>query len=232
MPPASERSRRTVRPRPSAARRRLHTLVWRSRPVVVAVGCGLVAAAVVGRVSPPPPETSPVVVAARDVGAGVVLTARDLRVEDVASSLAPQVSLTRVSDAVGRTTSVALPRGQTIAPSLVTAGELAAAAPAGTVVAPVRLADPAVATMLGPGDRVDLLVAASGGDGSSDGAPGTYVARRALVLAGAPAQESAGGLLGTDTAEGGVTLVAVLPEEAASLAGLGQWGGLSAVLVP
>ncbi|MBD7979481.1 SAF domain-containing protein [Oerskovia merdavium] len=230
MSRSSERSGRSARPRSSAARRRLHALAWRSRPVVVAVGCGLAAAVVVGRVSPPPPETSPVVVAARDVGAGVVLTGRDLRVEDVVSSLAPQASLTRVSDAVGRTTSVALTRAQPVTPSLVAAGDLAASAPSGTVVAPVRLADPAVSALLGPGDRVDLLVAASGTDDPTGGAPGTYVARRALVLAGVPA-EAAGGLLGGDPAEDGVTLVAVLPDEAASLAGLGQWGGLSAVLV-
>ena len=197
---------------------------------MVAVGWGRAAAGGVGRVCPPPPETSPVVVAARDVGAGVVLTGRDLRVEDVVSSLAPQASLTRVSDAVGRTTSVALTRAQPVTPSLVAAGDLAASAPSGTVVAPVRLADPAVSALLGPGDRVDLLVAASGTDDPPGGAPGAYVARRALVLAGVPA-EAAGGLLGGDSAEDGVTLVAVLPDEAASLAGLGQWGGLSAVLV-
>ncbi|TGJ94480.1 flagellar biosynthesis protein FlgA, partial [Actinotalea fermentans ATCC 43279 = JCM 9966 = DSM 3133] len=57
-------------------------------------------------------------------------------------------------------------------------------------------------------------------------------ARRALVVAGAPAAASTAGLLGGSTPEGGVTLVAVLPEEAAALAGVGEWGGLSVVLVP
>ncbi|GAA3218332.1 hypothetical protein GCM10010488_17440 [Oerskovia jenensis] len=220
--------------RASTARRRLRALVWRSRLVALALGCGLVAAVVVERLSPPPPDTRPVVVSARDVDAGTVLDEKDVRVVHVAAPLAPDTALTRVSDAVGRTTSVALPPGQALTPSLVAAGDLAATAPAGTVVAPVRLSDPDVAALLHPGDRVDLL--ASTGSTGSTGDPangaGAHLARRALVLAGAPPSPSEGGLLGGTGPEGGVTLVAVLPEEAAALAGVGEWGGLSVVLVP
>lgn len=215
--------------RPSAARRRLRALLWRARLVVLALGCGLAAAVVVDRLSPPPPATRPVVVTAREVEAGTALTTSDVAVVQVAASLAPETSLTRASDAVGRSTSVALPRGLTLTPSLVAAGDLATAAPAGTVVTPVRLTDPSVAALLHPGDRVDLLAVT----GSSAGpGVGTHLARRALVLGGAPTEPAPGGLLGGGTTEGGITLVAVLPEEAAALAGVGEWGGLSVVLVP
>lgn len=214
--------------RASTARRRLRALVWRSRLVALALGCGLVAAVVVERLSPPPPDTRPVVVSARDVDAGTVLDEKDVRVVHVAAPLAPDTALTRVSDAVGRTTSVALPPGQALSPSLVAAGDLAATAPAGTVVAPVRLSDPDVAALLHPGDRVDLL-AATGDPATGAGA---HLARRALVVAGAQASGSSGGLLGGGGTEGRVTLVAVLPEEAAALAGVGEWGDLSVVLVP
>jgi pilus assembly protein CpaB len=219
----------SVAPRSHAAtaRRRLRALVWRSRPLVVALGCGLVAATVVDRVSPPPPDTRPVVVTARTVEAGTVLDRSDVEVVDVPADLAPPQSLTRVDDAVGQTASVALPRGQPLAPSLVAAGDLAATAPAGTVVAPVRLTDPAVASLLKPGDRVDLLAPADGPSGA-----GSHLARRALVLAGAPAEAPAGGLLGGAAPAGRLTLVAVLPEEAAALAGIGEWGAPSVVLVP
>ncbi|MBD7949569.1 SAF domain-containing protein [Oerskovia rustica] len=227
-PPASSAARAPGR-RASTARRRLRALVWRSRLVLLALGCGLVAAVVVDRLSPPPPDTRPVVVTARAVGAGTVLTEGDVTVVPVAARLAPESSLTTVSDAVGRTTAVALPAGQVLSPSLVAAGDLAAMAPGGTVVAPVRLSDPDVAALLHPGDRVDLL-AATGSAG--DAVTGSHLARRALVVAGAPASASSGGLLGDGTQEGGVTLVAVLPEEAAALAGVGEWGGLSVVLVP
>jgi pilus assembly protein CpaB len=210
-----------------AARRRLRALVWRSRPIVVALGCGLVATVVVERVSPPPPDTRPVVVTARDVEAGAVLDEADVALVRVASALAPEAALTRVSDAVGRTTSVALPPELTITPSLVAAGDLAATAPEGTVVAPVRLSDPTVAALLHPGDRVDLLGTAD--PATETGAP---LARRALVLAGAPAEATSGGLLGGSAPEGGLTLVAVRPEEAAAMAGIGEWGALTVVLVP
>ncbi|MFF3066250.1 SAF domain-containing protein [Oerskovia sp. NPDC057915] len=228
VPPASTAARAPGR-RASTARRRLRALAWRSRLVLLALGCGLVASVVVGRLSPPPPDTRPVVVTARAVEAGTVLGEGDVTVVPVATALAPETSLTRTSDAVGRTTSVALPPGQTISPSLVAAGDLAAMAPAGTVVAPVRLSDPDVAALLHPGDRVDLL-AATGSTGATGA--GSHLARRALVVAGPRSPVSSGGLLGGSGQEGGVTLVAVLPEEAAALAGVGEWGGLSVVLVP
>ncbi|MBD7999400.1 MULTISPECIES: SAF domain-containing protein [Oerskovia] len=226
-PPASTATGPSGR-RASTARRRLRALVWRARLVALALGCGLVAAVVVDRLSPPPPDTRPVVATARAVEAGTVLVEEDVTVVHVAAALAPQTSLTRVSDAVGRTTSVALPPGQTLSPSLVAAGDLAAMAPTGTVVAPVRLSDPDVAALLHPGDRVDLLAATASGETGT----GSHLARRALVVAGTPAAASPGGLLGGGTPEGGVTLVAVLPQEAAALAGVGDWGGLSVVLVP
>ncbi|MEK8227784.1 SAF domain-containing protein [Oerskovia sp. M15] len=164
--------------------------------------------------------------AARDLDAGTVLDEADLTVVDVVAPLVPGTSLTRVSEAVGRTTSVALPRGLTLTPSLVAAGDLAAAAPSGTVVAPVRLADPAVAALLHPGDRVDLL-------GAADEGPDGYLRRAARARARRrPGRRALRRAARRDDDEGGVTLVAVLPDEAASLAGLGQWGGLSAVLVP
>lgn len=227
-PPASSAARVPGR-RASTARRRLRALVWRSHLVLLALGCGLVASVVVDRLSPPPPDTRPVLVTAQAVEAGTVLTEGDVTVVPVPASLAPESSLTTVSDAVGRTTAVALPTGQVLSPSLVAAGDLTAMAPAGTVVAPVRLSDPDVAALLHPGDRVDLL-AATGSAGSA--VAGSHLARRALVVAGAPASASSGGLLGGGTQESGVTLVAVLPEEAAALAGVGEWGGLSVVLVP
>ena len=75
--------------------------------MLLALGCGLVASVVVDRLSPPPPDTRPVVVTARAVGAGTVLTEGDVTVVPVAARLAPESSLTTVSDA-GRATAVVL----------------------------------------------------------------------------------------------------------------------------
>ncbi len=95
---------------------------------------------------------------ARAVPPGTTLTAPDVRVDHVPASLLPAGAPTRADDVVGRRATVALPEGTLLQDGLVAGGELAAGAPDGTVVAPVRL-DPGVAALLGPGDRVDLLAA-------------------------------------------------------------------------
>jgi hypothetical protein len=107
--------------------------------------------------------------------------------------------------------------------------------PPGTVVATVRLADPAVATLLAPGMRVDVLAA------TEDGTPGRSLARGALVLAPPrSAGHAATGTVGltSSTVAGGTSadssppvLLAVAPDEAAALAGAGISAVLSAVIV-
>ena len=172
--------------------------------------------------------------------------------DQVPVSLAPEGASARPDDVAGRRASVALAPGTLVQGSLVAAGDLAAAAPAGTVVAPVRLGS-GVAALLGAGDRVDLLVASDGvtsgaGPAGAAGAvdpaagptpdPGTspahdpYLARGAVVVP-SPEPTDDGGLLGsggsgTDT----VTLVAVRPEEAVRLASVTGWATVTAVLVP
>ncbi|OLT54132.1 hypothetical protein BJF88_10160 [Cellulosimicrobium sp. CUA-896] len=97
---------------------------------------------------------------------GTALVAADVEVRRVAAEVAPD-ALRTVDDAVGRSASVPLSPGTALQPSLLAAGELASAAPDGTVVAAVRL-DPGVAALLAAGDRVDLLVAS----GSAEPSPG------------------------------------------------------------
>ncbi|WP_171905437.1 flagellar biosynthesis protein FlgA, partial [Cellulosimicrobium cellulans] len=168
------------------------------------------------------------------------------RALEVAAGLAPE-ALRTVDDVVGRTASVRLAPGTALQESLVAAGDLVAAAPAGTVVAAVRL-DPGVSALLTAGDRVDLLVAAGelgatpGPAASADPgaaeedaapvAPDPYLARAAVVVPGR-APEAPGGLLGSAAStEQDVTLVAVRPEEAERLAAVAGWGAVTAVLVP
>ncbi|QJW35910.1 SAF domain-containing protein [Cellulosimicrobium protaetiae] len=229
------------RPDRSPARRRLlHGLWWRSRFVVAALCCGLAASVVVGALRPPPPPTAPAVVTTREVPAGAVIADSDLRVDDVPAGLVPAGAAARPDAVVGRRATVALPVGTLVQPALVAGGDLAAAAPDGTVVAPVRL-DPGVATLLGPGDRVDLLaagdlaVAAISPAAPSEGqAPPSdpYLARGAVVVP-APEPDDGGGLLGSGgPGSDAVTLVAVRPEEAVRLASVSGQTTVTAVLVP
>ncbi|MFD4994360.1 SAF domain-containing protein [Cellulosimicrobium cellulans] len=230
------------RPDRSPARRRLLRGVWwRSRFVVAALCCGAAASVVVGELRPPPPPTAPAVVTTREVPAGALLTEADLRVDHVSAELVPAGSAAGPDDVVGRRATVALAAGTLLQDALVTGGELAAAAPAGTVVAPVRL-DPGVAALLGPGDRVDLLAAGDRvfttaltdvpTDGQDPATADPYLARAAVVVP-APEPEGGGGLLGTGGSGADVvTLVAVRPEEAVRLAAVSGQTGVTAVLVP
>ncbi len=241
MPRSSRPPGPSAHPGRAAARRRLlHGLWWRSRFVVAALCCGLAASVVVGALRPPPPPTAPAVVTARAVPPGTTLAAPDVRVDHVPASLLPAGAPARADDVVGRRATVALPEGTLLQDGLVAGGELAAGAPDGTVVAPVRL-DPGVAALLGPGDRVDLLAA---GDPALAPAPtepaetgsappdDPYLARAAVVVP-APEPDDGGGLLGTGgSGSDAVTLVAVRPEEAVRLAARTGHAPVTAVLVP
>jgi len=204
------------------ARRRLRVLAWRLRFVVAALCLALAASVTVDALRPRPPAGVEILVAARDLPAGVEIQAADVRavtVPEKAAAAGAQASDEARAALLGATTAVAVPAGLPLVPQLLAGGELTG--PPGTVVAAVRLADDALATLLSPGDRVDLLAAAP------EGGAGRTVARRALVLP--TASRAGGGLL--DVAEAPPLLVAVQPDEAADLAGAGASNVLFAVVV-
>lgn len=213
-------------------------LLWRLRFGVSAAFLGVAAALLVAELRPEPAVTVPVAVAARELSPGGALAAADLRVVRMPPALVPIGSHSTADDVVGQHLVVGAPAGLPIVDGLLAGNRLAAAGPDGTVVAPIRLADPAVAALLRPGDRVDLLAAT----GTADGQPAVrQLAGRAIVLADpgpraaspADADGTVGTLLGAgpDLGAGSLTLVAVTPAEAAALAGAVGWASLSAVVV-
>jgi hypothetical protein len=83
---------------------------------------------------------------------------------------------------------------------------------------PVRVGEPAVLELVGPGDRVAVL---AGPDLDSVGAGGTLLVPRAVVLS-VPAS-TGGGLLGAADTAGAVVVLALDRAEATRVAGaLGQ----------
>jgi len=217
-------------------------ILWRLRFGVAAVLLGVAAALIVSELRPAPAPTVPVTVAAHDLTPGDALMATDVRLVAMPTALVPSGAHLRTDDVVGHSLVVGAPAGLPIVDGLLAGDRLATAGPPGTVVAPVRLSDPAVAALLRPGDRVDLL----GAVGTADGEPiARPLARRALVLADPGRLTGAGGRSGgadgvvggslvdggTDPAAGSLTLVAVTPAEAAALAGSVGWANLSAVVV-
>lgn len=207
-------------------RRRLRALLWRGR-FVVAGGClGLAAVVVVAAVRPAPPVGVDVLVAARDLPAGLTVSAGDVRVVTLPGPVAVAGAVATAGAGaalVGRRTAVPVPAGLPLVPQVLAGADLAG--PPGTVVAAVRLADDAMVGLLAPGDRVDLLAA------PAEGGAGTTVARGALVLPSAPKADGSG-LLGMGAAGTQPLLVAVAPDEAAALAGAGVSTTLFAVVVP
>ncbi len=218
------------RPAPLAARRRpaaqtVRLALWRTRFLVAAVFLGLAAGATVHGLRPPDPPTTAVVVAARTVPAGTTLSAQDVRVARLPVAVAPEGSLTDAGAVVGASAAVPLAEGVPVLPGLL--ADDTVRGPPGTVVAAVRFADPAVATLLSPGVRVDVLAA------TPEGGPGGVVATRALVLPVARKPTSAGALgLGGGGDDSVPVLLAVAPQEAAGLAGAAASAVLSAVVVP
>lgn len=127
---------------------------------------------------PPVAPTVPVLVAARDLAPGVTLRSADVRVVRSPSALRPSSALTRVEEASGHVLAGAAGAGEPITHarlvgaknSHLTTGDRAA------VAVPVRLADPAVATLLTPGARVDVVTA------SAEGMSPVVLATNAVVV--------------------------------------------------
>jgi pilus assembly protein CpaB len=160
------------------AARRYHRLL---RAAVVAI----VVLIVVTRLSPEPAPTTTIVAAARDLPAGAVLTAADLRTLKLPPADVPAGATIDVAAIVGSQLSGPLRRGEPLTDVRLTDGVLRRPA-GGLVSAPVRLADSQAAQLLQPGQRIDVLAASTavGDDGSSDSGPGSGSASAAATVAG------------------------------------------------
>jgi pilus assembly protein CpaB len=148
--------------------------------------------------SAPPPSDEPaavqVVVFARDLPAGRVLTAADLAVARYPPGVAPAGGVARPDGLVRRVLAGSVRAREPVTDTRLVGPGLTSLLPAGQVAAPVRLADLSVAALVRTGDRVDVLATAA------DAPAADVVADGALVLATSGADAGAGMLLlGVDT---------------------------------
>lgn len=223
------------------ARRRVRAVIWKARFLLAAAALGLAAAVTVAQLQPPPPVQIRIVVADRAVPAGVPLTADDLRTVHVPPPAAPADALRDPAAALGRVLVIPVSEGTVVSEPVLVAPSGGPHGPPGTVVAAVRLGDPALAQILGPGMHVDLLAPSltSGALSSGEAPPpdavaALHLARRALVLPGpfVATPSTAGFALAPAPDEAtDLVLVAVTPEEASLLANAGGWGAITAVVV-
>jgi Flp pilus assembly protein CpaB len=120
----------------------------------------------------------PVLVAARDVPAGSTLTPDDVRIRDLPAAYAPAGALPEPGAAVGRILTGSARTGEPITDVRLVGREstVLATGDPNAVAVPVRLTDAAVADLLRPGSRVDVV-----------GDPGV-LANDAVVIAVRPSE--------------------------------------------
>lgn len=206
--------------------RRLRTLLWRTRWLVVAVCLAVAVWVVLGQLRPVPPPTVPVVVAARDLPAGTTVAETDVRVERLPAAARTGVT---VADVIGSRLTIGVPEGLPVVPTMLLGPGLPEAAPPGWVVTPVVLADPVLADLLRVGDRLDLYLAAADTGGRTEEA--RLVTAGALVLARHEAEAGTSSWLGGGAAATVETVVvAVRPGDAGALTGASGFGPFRAVL--
>jgi pilus assembly protein CpaB len=150
-----------------------------------------------------PPSTR-IVVADHDLGPGVTVSAADVAVREMPRDLVPAGTLTSVNAVVGHVLGGALRAGEPITDvRLVDPADtaLATGGPGASAV-PVRLADPAVADLLHPGIRVDVVTT------DPDQAGNPLLASDAIVLTVRDADQGPG--------QPGRLVVLALPQQLAT----------------
>lgn len=164
-----------------------------------------------------------VVVATTDLTAGTVLAADDLDVVALPVPAAPDGAAADVGQLTGEVLAGPVRRGEPVTDVRLVGPGLWSRLPPGQVAAPVRLADLAVATLLRPGDRVDVL--ATGADAGA----AEVVAAGALVVNAPPATDAGAGV---PREASGLLVLAVPAETAARLAGAATSSTLTVTLGP
>jgi len=146
-------------PEPRDTVRRLHLALRRRRRLVSA----LFAAAAVfafGRVlSPAPPDTTSVVVAARDLSGGAMIGPDDIRIVQMPADLAPAGTEGSTAALLHETLAAPVRAGEPISDRRLVGEALVSGYADGLVAAPVRIDDAEVASLLQVGDRIDVYAA-------------------------------------------------------------------------
>lgn len=199
---------------------------WHRRLLVA----GLLAASVafaIQAVSPPPPRTESVLVAAKDLRGGTRLSPDDVRLKDVAPASLPDGALRTRDFATGRTLDAPVRKGEVLTDVRLVGRSFLDTYGDGLVAAPVRIADAASVRLVRAGDIVDVLAAGLGANGSATSAA-RLVAAAAPVLAIPPVNDASLGA--TDLGTGALVVVVISSDTAARLAAAAVTDRLSLVI--
>ena len=186
---------------------------WHRRKLA-AVAAALAVLTGVTAAMPAAPPTVPAVVARAELRGGTVLGEGDLELRQVGAGDVPRGHLGSTDGIIGRTLAAPVAEGQVLT-ALALVSARASAGP-GLVVAPLRLDDAGLATLLQPGDVVDVLAA-------DEQAGQARVVARSVRLVTIPVVPDDGS---ADTA-GALVLLAVSPSTATQLAQAAVTGPLT-----
>lgn len=190
----------------------LHRRLLAALAVGAAVLLGLQA------LSPPPPATTRVWAASRDLPSGTVLAAADLQPVDYPPEAVPGGAVSDPRRVLGRPLAGPLARGEAVTTTRVLDAGLLAGYP-GTAAVPLRVTDAATVGLLRVGDRVSFVVA----DPDGRTGPATLVERVPVVAVPAPDRD-----LATSGTPGRLVVVAVPEAQASEVAARAA----TAILVP
>jgi Flp pilus assembly protein CpaB len=178
--------------------------------------------------APPAQRTVPVLVAGADLAAGTVLDADLVRIARMPLDVAPAGAAAESGALSGRVLAAPVRAGEPVTDVRLVGPGLWSQVPEGEVAAPVRLADLAVAGLLRPGDRVDVLAAT--GDGVGGAAPSVEVVAEGALVLTAPAPGTSDGPAAQSADGSGLLVLAVAPDTARRLAAAGAGGTLTVTL--
>lgn len=207
---------------------RLLRLMKRRRRLFAAIFFCAAVAAGVNQLAPVSQSSQAVLSAARDLPAGKQLSAADLLVVGIPPPLAPSSALLRPEEAIGQQLAGAMRKGQLLADTSLVSQSLLAGAPPGSSAVPLRLADPATAQLVSPGQLVTVLGSAD--DGLGRNGPGTVLASAVPILWTQASRDAEPGWPSIKDSDG-LVVVAASTEQAAALAGAAGRSRLSLLIV-
>jgi pilus assembly protein CpaB len=143
--------------RPAVVLRSLRRAVRLRRRLLAGGLCAASVAVALGVLSPAPPPTAPVVVAAADLAGGGVLDASDLSVRRFEPSTVPAGASASPQPLIGRVLAAPVRAGEPLTDVRVVGPGLLHGYGPGVVGAPVRIADADSVALLRVGDQVDVL---------------------------------------------------------------------------
>jgi pilus assembly protein CpaB len=198
-------------------------LSWHRRKLAVLAAMGATAAGI-SAATPPSPPTVEVVVADRQLSGGRQLTDSDLTLRNLPASAVPRDAITDPAAVVGRTLVAPLTRGSVLT-ELSILGDRPTVAD-GSVIAPVRISDATVISLLRVGDRVDIVAA-----DPESGKHARVIAQGVRVVTIPRSISGGGGLDPGGTDPQSLVLVEVSSDQAIDLAEAAAGSQLSLLLI-